>query len=303
MNIRDLEYLIAVADLGHFGRAAEACFVSQPSLSIQIKKLEEELGLEIFERTNKRVLITPPGQEIIRQAREVLLAKNALLDLAKQLKDPFEGSFRLGVIPSLGPYLLPHILPVLKKTFPKLLLSIIENETEALVSMLHHGDLDAIIASMPVDLFHLAVHPLFEEPFYAVFNKNSPASRQSAIHIEDLYEENIILLEKGHCLSEQILNICVKLRAQKTKNDFSLSSLETLYYLIVAGEGMSLFPSLAIKSRIENPNIIVRPFFPPAPVREICMCWRATSYRNLLCNKVAESIVHWSSTQNFGSLG
>ena len=299
MNIRDLEYLIAVADLGHFGRAAEKCFVSQPSLSIQIKKLEEELGLEIFERTNKRVLITPPGQEIIRQAREVLLAKDALLNLAKQLNDPFAGSFRLGVIPSVGPYLLPHILPILKEKFPKLLLSIIESETEVLVSMLHQGELDAIIASMPIDPFHLVVRTLFKEPFYAVFNKNSPTSKQPLIHIEDLYKENIILLEKGHCLSEQILDLCVRLRSQSQRNDFSLSSLETLYYLIVAGEGMSLFPSLAIKSRVENPYIVVRPFSNPAPSREICMVWRATSYRNLLCNKVAESIADWSSTQTF----
>jgi LysR family hydrogen peroxide-inducible transcriptional activator len=297
MNIRDLEYIIAVADLGHFSKAAEACFVSQPTLSMQIKKLEEELGVEIFERTNKRVMVTPPGQEIIQQAKEVLLSVKDLKDLAQQFKDPWGGVLRLGIIPTLGPYLLPHILPLLRMQFSQLRVTVIEGKTDTLLSMLHEGEVEAVIVSMPVETSHLTVHSLFIEPFYAVFNATSSLSCQEKICASDLYDNNILLLEEGHCLRQQVLDVCLKEKVQERENNFRLTSLETLYQIIAAEGGISLFPALAIKMRPHNPHLVVRPFVSPVPSREIALLWRTTSYRNLCCAKIGECIAHWASTQ------
>ncbi|WP_040953697.1 LysR substrate-binding domain-containing protein, partial [Coxiella burnetii] len=205
MNIRDLKYLLAVADSAHFGKAAEKCFVSQPTLSAQLKKLEEELGVRLFERNNKRVLITPIGQIIAAQVRVILQEVEKLKVLAQNAQDPFAGVFHLGIIPTLGPYLLPIILEIFKKRLPKLNLVVYENKTENILHELQQGRLDAVILALPVSAPNLVVQELFCEPFYVALPKHHPLAKKKSVTLADLEKETLLLLEEGHCLREQAL--------------------------------------------------------------------------------------------------
>ena len=291
MNIRDLEYLIAVADLSHFGEAAKRCFVTQPTLSMQVKKLEEELGVKVFERlTNKRILLTEAGQTIVEQARAVLLETQGLRDLASQVRtSPLGGLFRLGIIPTLCPYLLPHILSPLKKILPNLSLVIFERKTEDLLAALHKGELDSVIISNSVAAPHLEGKLLFKESFYAVLHRDDSLNQKKILQLEDLSHKQFLLLEEGHCLSSEVMSFC---HLKQSNRNYSLTSLETLYSLVAIGTGISLFPALALLNRPQNEEIIIRELADPKPFREIGMYWRKTNYKNLRCNKIAELIIN-----------
>lgn len=287
MNLKDLKYLLALAEYRHFGKAAKACSVSQPTLSIQLKKLEQVLGVQLFERGQKRVLITASGLSIIEQAKHVLSAMNELERLAKLAKDPFSAELRLGLIPSLGPYLLPHILPVIKQQLPKLVLYLYEDKTEVLLTQLNQGNLDAVILALPVQHKGMTVETLFREPFFLVMPASHLLHHKKELHLKDLNHDNLLLLEEGHCLRDQSLEICRKKNNLKEKTNYRATSLETLRNMVASGAGITLLPLLALE---KHPLIVNKPFSAPVPERKIGILWRKDSALESCCKKLATLI-------------
>jgi len=286
MNIRDLKYLIAVADYRHFGKAAKACFVSQPTLSAQLKKLEEELGVQLFERNNKQVFITPIGQTIIAQARIALRETEKLRELSQLAKDPFAGKFKLGVIPTLGPYLLPHILPIIKHKLPQLELLLFEDKTENVLAQLQQGKLDAIILALPVPHDGMVVRELFKEPFYVALPKQHVLDKQKNIKLKDLHHETLLLLEEGHCMRDQALAVCRSAKPNE-RNDYYATSLETLRQMVGIGAGVTLLPLLAL---MHHHLVVNKAFSDPVPTRKVGMLWRKQSARTECCEKIVELV-------------
>jgi len=299
MNIRDLKYLVAVAEQKHFGKAAEACFVSQPTLSTQIKKLEEFLGVTLIERTNRQVLLTPAGELVVRQARVVLGDLNDLVQLAEQQRDPLGGELRLGIIPTVAPYLLPKILPKLRKAFPNLALQLTEAQTSVITNMLKLGELDALILALPTEEDHLTEIPLYIEPFYLAVGSQHPKAGAKTASLSDLDEAEVLLLEDGHCLRDQALEVCNSANAVENTN-FRATSLETLRQMVAADIGITLMPELALgtpfKDRgsrargrpIRSEGVSYIPFRKPVPFRQIGLAWRQSSTRRELLQKMAE---------------
>lgn len=284
MNLRDLRYLVAVAEQKHFGRAAESCFVSQPTLSTQIKKLEEELGVTLIERNNRQVMLTPVGERIVGQAQRVLREVNHLVHIAEEHKDPYGGEFRLGIIPTVAPYLLPKILGPIKKAFPKLRLQLTEGQTAAISRMLREGDLDAVILALPADEDNLVQQLLYVEPFYFAASKSHPKSGRKSVDLDDLDHEQVLLLEDGHCLRDQALAVCSSHNAVENTN-FRATSIETLRQMVAANVGITLMPELAITQRSGSVRYV--PFNGEQPHRDIGLCWRQTSTRSELLTDLA----------------
>jgi len=289
MNIRDLKYLVALADTQHFGNAAEACYVSQPTLSMQIKKLEEELGVVFFERNNKQCIMTPVGEKMAQQARVILKEVQEFVSMAQWAKDPLSGKFRLGIIPTLGPYLLPEILPPLKKNFPKMEFIIFENKTHVILQELLEGRLDAVILALPVEEKRLKQTLLFKELFYLALPAHHPLSKKQKVKLQDLETADLLLLEEGHCLREQALAVCQFVHV-KEKEGFQATSLETLRHLVAANLGITLLPALAVKESAHFSNMVIKPFASPSPFRDIGMLWRPTCVREECCEKMAKVI-------------
>ena len=205
MNMRDLQYLVSVADYRHFSKAANACFVSQPTLSMQLRKLEDQLGVQLFERNNRRVLITDVGEEIVKRARAILRDANEMIQFAKSVQDPLAGELRIGVIPTLGPYLLPKIIPHITRGYPKLKLLIVEEKTATIIDRLRDGKLDTALLATPVECDDLEFKQLFSEPFYLAVPKSHPLAKRKSVRQKDLHNQNVLLLEDGHCLRKQAL--------------------------------------------------------------------------------------------------
>lgn len=298
MNIRDLKYLVAVAELKHFGKAAQACFVSQPTLSMQLKKLEDELAVQIFERNNKQVLITATGQDIVNQARSVLREIEQLKTIAQMASNPFAGTFRLGLIPTIAPYLLPHIMATVKKQLPKLELYLIEEKTERLIDLLKQGDIDAAILALPIHETEFAQQPLFAEAFYVALPKTHPLNKKATLKISDLKDETVLLLEDGHCLRDQALEVCGLTKVHE-KSGFRATSLETLRHMVAAGSGITLLPELAIQKsspRVHSVNVV--PFSKPIPKRDVAMIWRKNSSRLEVITSLANIIKQQVSKVN-----
>lgn len=283
MNLQDLRYLVALAEHRHFGRAAESCFVSQPTLSTQVRKLERELGVELVERNPRHVMLTETGMRVAERARAVLQETDAISDIARQARDPEAGSLRLGLFPTLGPYLLPHVVPVVHETFPRLELLLVEEKTEQIVRRLRHGTLDAAVLAMPVhdDLFEET--PLFEEEFVLATPSGHPAAAQRRVDLTALAGESVLLLDEGHCLRDQALSVC-HLAGAAERNGFRATSLETLRQMVAAGVGVTLLPRLAVEAPSPSAKgVATVPFSDPAPSRRIAMYWRRTSvYRDFL---------------------
>lgn len=286
MNTRDLKYLVALADLRHFGKAALACFVSQPALSMQIKKLEESLGVQLLERTNKSVMLTAIGSNIAERARFILSQIEEMRDTAKLAKDPYTGELKLGIIPTLAPYLLPHIIPVLSKKFPKLSFYLVEEQTHLLVKKLKEGNLDAAILALPVTEADLMSALLFEEDFLLAVPNNHPFANKKIIKSTDLANKNLLLLEDGHCMREQALAFCHRIQATETQN-FRATSLETLRHMTAAGVGITLMPKLACRT---DDGISYLSFGKPKPTRSIGLCWRASTAKKILLEDLASQI-------------
>ena len=278
MNLRDLHYLVALAEQRHFGRAAEACFVSQPTLSTQIRKLEDELGVALVERTPRRVLLTDVGREIAARARDVLNEVEQIKGIARRTLDPESGTVRLGIFPTLGPYLLPHVVPLLRQRFPRLELLLVEEKTEEVLRRLREGKLDAGILALPVHDDSLHAEFLFEEPFLLAVPQSHPLAKRASLKLADLAEHSLLLLEDGHCLRDQALEVC-QLAGAGEKSGFRATSLETLRQMVAAEVGITLLPTLAVKppvAQVPNMRLIeFRGSHPPS--RRIAMLWRKSS--------------------------
>lgn len=282
MNIRDLKYLVALADHQHFGKAAESCFVSQPALSMQIQKLEEVLEIKLLERSNKSVLFTESGWQITEKAREILHQVNEVHELAKNAKDPYSGELKIGIFPTLAPYFLPKIIPTLSKKFPKLSLYLIEEQTAGLIEKLKTGKIHAAFLALPINEKNLKTQLLFDEEFLLAVPKNHPLAKAKNIKQRDLDNQTLLLLDEGHCLREQALSYCHQMKVKEAQ-DFRATSLETLRHMIAGGTGMTLMPRMACDN---NKHIAYIPFSDPKPSRSICLAWRETSAKDALLKEI-----------------
>ncbi|MEO6137783.1 MAG: LysR substrate-binding domain-containing protein [Luteimonas sp.] len=278
MNLRDLRYLVALAEHRHFGRAASASFVSQPTLSTQIRKLESELGVSLVERAPRRVMLTPIGRDIAERARRVLADVAQMGEVARRSQNPEAGTVRLGLFPTLAPYLLPHVLPAVRTRFPLLELLLVEEKTDVILSRLREGRLDACLVALPVHDDQLHVEPLFEEPFVlAVPQSHRFAARNAPLALDDLDHEPLLLLEEGHCLRDQALDVC-RLAGADERDGFRATSLETLRQMVAAGVGITLLPMLAVQPPVPpSPGIHLLVFRDKPPSRTIAMIWRRSS--------------------------
>ncbi len=277
MNLRDLRYFVALAEHKHFGRAAQASFVSQPTLSTQIKKLEDELGVALVERTPRKVLLTEAGKEILLRAREVLTEVDQIKAIARRTIDPESGTLRLGIFPTLGPYLLPHVVPQIRARFPRLELLLVEEKTEILLKQLREGRLDATVLALPIHDDQLHAEFLFEEPFLLAVPEHHALSKRKTLKLSDLSDQSLLLLEDGHCLRDQALEVCA-LSGAGEKSGFRATSLETLRQMVAANVGITLLPALAVKPPVaRSESIHLMQFRGDPPSRRIAMLWRKSS--------------------------
>jgi LysR family hydrogen peroxide-inducible transcriptional activator len=271
MNIRDLQYLVAVAELQHFGRAAERCHVSQPTLSTQIRKLEDYLGVPLFERSGRRVMVSAAGEQIVERARALIRDYEELQRVAQRLKDPAAGQYRLGVFPTLAPYFLPRIVPAIHDAFPRLRLILLEEKTDVLLARLRRGQIDMALLALPVAGDDLYGMPLFDEPFRLAVNDRHPLAAHSAISAADLEHQCLLLLDEGHCLRDQALDFC-KSNAIEESREFRATSLETLIQMVASDLGITLVPEMATRDATRHLRFI--PFREPRPHRTIGLVWR-----------------------------
>lgn len=277
MNLRDLQYIIAVAETHHFGHAAERCYVSQPTLSGQIKKLEEMLGVAIFERTNRSVEITPVGETILVHARQIMEQVDAIEQLARASQDPLAGPLRVGAIPTLSPYLMPLILVPLKKQHPQMQLVLSEELTDTLLERLRSHEIDAALLATAVDGPDLTSIPLFKEPFWIAYPRKHPFYTKDKITRKDLEHENLLLLAEGHCLADQAMEVCHmhERSGQGEMADLRAASLETLIQLVAAGYGTTLVPALALRgSWATGSGVVAQPLELPHASRRVSLVYR-----------------------------
>ena len=288
MNLRDLKYLVALADHKHFGRAAAACFISQPTLSTQIKKLEDELGIALVERAPRRVMLTPAGRDAAERARRIVADVEDMKEAARRSRNPEAGTVRLGLFPTLGPYLLPHVVPRIQERFPQLELLLVEEKTETILRQLREGRLDAGILALPLHDDQLHVDFLFEEPFLLAVPDHHRLADGHPLTLQDLSNESLMLLEDGHCLRDQALDVCHMAGAGE-KSGFRATSLETLRQMVAANVGITLLPILAVKPPVAPVrHMALLPFRAPAPSRRIAMVWRRSSAMGEFLGRLAE---------------
>jgi LysR family transcriptional regulator, hydrogen peroxide-inducible genes activator len=289
MTLTELRYIVAVAREHHFGRAAEACFVSQPTLSVSIKKLEEELDVKIFERGANEVTTTPLGEEIVRQAQAVIEQAASIKEIAKRGKDPVSGPLRLGVIYTIGPYLLPDLVKQAIERVPQMPLILQENFTAKLLEMLRTGELDCAIMAEPFPDTGLAVAPLYDEPFMAAVPKLHAFAKRKHISTDELKNETMLLLGTGHCFRDHVLEVCPEYarfasnaagseKGVGIRNSFEGSSLETIKYMVASGMGVTVVPQLSVPKDVQ-PHLRYVPFVKPVPTRRVVLVWRRTFTR------------------------
>jgi LysR family hydrogen peroxide-inducible transcriptional activator len=279
LKLKDLRYLVAVADSRHFGRAAERSFVSQPTLSAQLKKLEEYLGVQLIERSPKRVSLTVAGEEIVERARRILEASEDIVELAKGHRDPLAGRLKVALLPTIGPYLLPNVAGKLRKQLPRLELMLYEYQTDVMLEKLHSGEIDVGILALPITLDGLESYELYREPFTVALPAAHRLASRSTIKVSDLQDETLLLLEDGHCLRDQALDICSGSDIHE-KQDFRATSLETLRQMVAAGVGITLLPELAGRGAYGAARgVSIKPFAKPVPTRTIGAVWRKSSAR------------------------
>ncbi len=290
MNIRDLIYLQAIARHGHFGKAAESCNVSQPTLSVQLQKLEADLGVTLIERTKRAAMLTPIGQRVLALAEDALTAVDAIRSITAEASDPFSGQFRFGSIPTISPFLVPDVLRVLGTTFPRLELVFRENITDRLTENLLNGDLDvAILATPPVTSRLLAI-PLYDEPLLVIHPIGHNLAELDKLNVSDLPLDQMILLSEGHCFRDQTVDLC-RLQSRTTLAETSVTSLETIISLVAAGQGISIVPALAQSSGwLDRPNIGVKPLRSKGATRQLNLTFRKSSPRRVLIEAVAKQI-------------
>ncbi len=279
MNLRDLKYLVALADTGHFGRAAERTFISQPTLSAQLKKLEEYLGVKLVERQPKNVQLTEVGKQVVMRARRMLAEEDEIISLARNNADPLAGRLKLALIPTIGPYLLPRVMQKIRKALPRLGLMLYEHQTEPLLKRLRDGEIDLGIMALPIAQDGLETRALYDEDFTVALPNHHPLAAKAAIKVSDLKGQTLLLLEDGHCLREQALEVCSRIEVREAE-DFRATSLETLRQMVVAGLGITLLPETAVESPFGSQRgLTIRQFTKPAPTRTVGAVWRKSSTR------------------------
>ncbi|HQR48346.1 MAG TPA: LysR substrate-binding domain-containing protein [Steroidobacteraceae bacterium] len=290
MNLRDFRYLVALADERHFGRAAQRCHVSQPTLSAQLRKLEEYLGVPLVERQPRRVTLTEAGTRVVERARRLLLEADAIVELTRTDRDPLAGALKLALIPTVGPYLLPHVARRLRRDLPRLKLMLYEYQTAPLLEKLRSGELDLGILALPVPLDGLEAQPLYEEPFTVAVPAGHPLAARDRVKLDDLKGETLLLLEDGHCLRDQALEVCSRVKVHEDQ-DYRATSLETLRQMVAAGHGVTLMPQLATESQAGPARgLRFKSFVKPAPARTIGAVWRKSTTRAPAIEAVADSI-------------
>jgi LysR family hydrogen peroxide-inducible transcriptional activator len=280
MTLTELKYIVAVARERHFGRAAEACHVSQPTLSVAVKKLEEELDVKLFERGASEASTTPLGAQIVRQAQQVIEQAAAIREIAKTGKDPVTGPLRLGVIYTVGPYLLPDLVRQAIERVPQMPLVLQENFTVRLLEMLRTGELDCAILAEPFPDAGLAVAPLYDEPFLAAVPRSHRMAQRDSVTAEELKNETMLLLGTGHCFRDHVLEVCPEYArfssgAEGIRKSFEGSSLETIKYMVASGMGITVVPRLSVPAD-PQPHVAYVPFSEPVPTRRIVLAWRRT---------------------------
>ena len=297
MTLTELKYIVAVARYKHFGRAAEACFVAQPTLSVAIKKLEDELGVVIFERGGSEVSMTALGAQIVAQAERVLEQTAAIKEISKQNKDPLAGTFRLGIIYTIAPYLLPPMVKTMIEQVPQMPLVLQESFTVRLLEMLRQGELDAAIMALPFADHGLMVQALYDEPFVVALPKNHPWSGRASIDAQDLKSETMLLLGSGHCFRDQVLEVCPEMSRYSTAGDgiartFEGSSLETIRHMVASGIGITVLPQASVPDmQAKNGMLRYLPFTAPIPSRRVVIAWRKSFTRRPAIEALREAVL------------
>jgi LysR family hydrogen peroxide-inducible transcriptional activator len=294
VTLTELRYIVAVARERHFGRAAEACFVSQPTLSVAVKKLEEELGLPLFERGPGEVTVTPAGQRVVEQAQRVLEEASRIKEIAAAGRDPLAGPLRLGAIYTIGPYLLPKLIPILRKNAPTMQLLIQENFTHRLAEMLKSGEVDAILIALPFDEPGVATHALYDEPFFVAVPKGHPWETRKKVSSDELLQESLLLLGEGHCFRDQVLDICHTVRSRDrsaVSRTVEGGSLETIRQMVAGGVGVTVLPATSVSPGSNSDLIRVLPFARPAPTRRVALAWRRSFPRPEAIEALRRSIL------------
>jgi len=274
LTLKQLRYFSALAQTLHFGNAAKQCHVSQPALSMQIKELEAHLGVALVERSSSKLLLTAEGADIAARAREILISVQDLVEMVSHQRHPFSGRLRLGVIPSIGPYLLPQLLPEIHQAYPDLELSLRESQTLTLVNNLLDGSLDLLILALPVEPLEIETMALFDDRFAVAMPRDHPLATRQEVSQDELSNEHLLLLEEGHCLRDQALAVC-----HSSKDDeFRASSLATVVQMVANGYGITILPELARSAEVgaEGPIAVV-PFVEPTPYRTIGLAWRQSN--------------------------
>ncbi|GAA0813629.1 DNA-binding transcriptional regulator OxyR [Colwellia sp. D2M02] len=289
IKLRDLEYLSAIDEHKHFGQAAQACFVSQPTLSGQLMKLEQQLGLQLVERHRRNVMLTPAGEQLVKDAHKVLQAANDFERSAKALLDPFAGDLHVGLIPTLAPYLLPHIMSGLNKTLPNIKFYLHENQTKVLLEQLDQGKLDVLVLPYLSEMEKFDAYDLFDEPLILATPKNHRLVGKKQLELNDLHGEKILTLADGHCLKDQAMGYCFAAGANEDTS-FQATSLETLRYMVGSGMGITLLPALAAYGHAHDESIHYGEFKSPAPIRGISLLVRPNYSRMVCVRKIVASI-------------
>ncbi len=296
MTLTELKYIVAVARERHFGRAAEACFVSQPTLSVAIKKLEDELGVVLFERGSSEVSLTPSGERIVVQAQRVLDEAARVKELAKQGKDPLSGALRVGVIYTIGPYLLPALVRQLVRDTPQMPLLLNENLTVRLLELLKNGEIDVAILALPLPESGLMIQPVYDEQFVVGVPRAHPWAKRRAVSADDLKKETMLLLGSGHCFRDQVLEVCPELSrfstgAEGIQKTFEGSSLETIRHMVASGLGITVLPMSSIPEKAPRDSLIAYlPFRKPVPDRRVVLAWRKSFTRGAAIEALRRAI-------------
>jgi LysR family hydrogen peroxide-inducible transcriptional activator len=294
MTLTELRYIVALAREQHFGRAAKACFVAQPTLSVAVKKLEEELGVALFERTSQEVRATPIGEQLAAQAEKVLAEVAQFAEMAGKGKDPLVGPLRIGVIPTIGPWLLPQLVPLLKKRAPEMPLMLVETFTHVLLASLKAGELDIAILALPIGEPGLLTQAVYDEEFRVLVPTGHPWVSRKTINPEDLYAESLLMLGAGNCFRDQVLDLCAAATNKQGESPHVIegSSLETIRYMVASGIGITVMPAAAVDGiPPDDPLLRVRRFANPQPTRRVGMVWRTTFPRHRALDAVRDAML------------
>ncbi len=296
MNLSELRYVVALAHERHFGRAAAACFVSQPTLSVAVKKLEQELGVVLFERASHEVRVTPAGERVVEKAQQALEAVQSVRQVASAESDQLAGPLRIGAIYTIGPYLFPDLIPNLNERAPKMPLIVEENYTAALAEKLKQGDLDVIVISLPFDEPNILTLPLYEEPFVILLPASHPLTARKTLRCKNLEDETILMLGAGHCFRDQVIEACPACAPKATRESNPVytaegSSLETIRHMVASGMGLTVLPCTAAGAdRYSQRLLAIRRFSNPSPCRVVALAWRATFPRPKVIDVVKNAI-------------